>query len=158
MKEKSITNKKMKNYFLRKWFFPFISLGLLFSVCLILKILSYPIIFLAIGFYLAAIRSLYKECRLLKRVKELEKEAEKGKELREKAEQLRKQVEPKHWGDMIWTYAFNYFIILSLIYIIIGYYLKFVNIGRTVFACAILFGLGFFVDDVFHRFINIFRL
>jgi hypothetical protein len=150
---------EMEEYFNHKRFFPFISLVLLFFICWILKILSYYIIPLIFGFLGAAIRSYYKECRCLKRAKELEKKAEKevekADELRKKAKQSREKIEPKHWKDMLWTYMVNYTIILSSIYIVVGYHLNFVN--RNILFGAILFGLGFFVDNVFLRPLGLLR-
>jgi len=141
----------MKQYFRRKRLFPLISLGELLLICLIFP--SYFIIPLALGFILAAVRSLFKEWSFLKWAEELERE---GKEL-EKARALRDKVQPKPLRNMLWTYMVNYPVLLVLIYIVLGYYLNYVDINKVVFSCGILFGFGFFIDAVFTRFIEIFR-
>lgn len=152
-KNNLLRTENMKQYFKRKCLFPFISLVELLLICLILKILSYLLIPLAFGFILAAVRALFKEWSLLKWAKELEKES---KELK-RAEDLRHKVQPKLVRNMLWTYMVNYPALLVLIYIVLGYYLNYVDISRVVFSWAILFGFGFYIDDVFSRFIEIFR-
>jgi len=126
------------------------SVFILFDLLLILRIFSISfnietggtikgtIWFLIVGFGLATARSLFKGYRLIRRG------------IKEEEEVI------KLPADMFWTYFVNYPVILSLIYIL-GNFLRDYKNYPSYMCCAILFALGFFVDDIFHRPLDIFR-
>ena len=75
------------------------------------------------GFILAAIRSWVRDC-LIDRDKK------------------------KPIGVMLWPYFINYPLILTLVYVIGSYVLA----GKQSYiSSTIFFGLGFFIDEIFHR-------
>jgi len=103
---------------------------------LIAGIVKGSICYLIAGFLVATLRSLYKGYRLIRRGKVEEEDV------------------IKFVPDMRWIYYVNYPMILSLIYILATYFLreKPIYIYRT-----FLFGLGFYVDNIFHRPLDILK-
>lgn len=122
-------------FFLWELFIPYLKVQIYHQVSI------YP---LMVGFFLATARSCYKDCLLFKKE---EKDQEDIKEIRKKL--------AKPFWAWFWTYFVNYLIILSLIYIL-GNFLRDYK-DYPVYVCwAIIFGLGYFVDDVFRRPLAIF--
>jgi len=150
---------KWKKYFWNKIYgFVFSSL-LLFSLQFILiftgflssdkfvgeKVLTNPLIvgivkgsiyYLIAGFLVATLRSLYKGYRLIRRGKVEEEDV------------------IKFVPDMRLIYYMNYPMILSLIYILATYFLR----KEPIYICrTLLFALGFYVDNIFHRPLDILK-
>ena len=143
-----ITEKR--RYFRRKVIFTFLCLlflYLLWKMCVLYYINSIftkvPVYPVMAGFFVASVRSIFKMCLLLRKEKKDEKDE--------------KEIEKKFTKPCCawcWTYFVNYPLILGLIYILGTYFSR--N-HPCYISYSILFGLGFFVDDVFNRPLDFFR-